>query len=401
VTTQSELVFDPFSEEFYADPHTLFRRLRDEAPVYYNEDLDFYALTRHRDVAAAYKDFKTYSSTAGLDLAMVKSGQEAPKMIVFMDPPEHGRMRGLLNKAFTPRAIQSQRATVIELVQRCLSMVDPREFDAVQEFAAPLAMDVVARMAGVPEQFAQQVRLWTDQAIGHRPGQLDQDWVDMEAALNILTGYQDLVQQRRQQPYDDMISKLTAAEITRDDGATSRLEDAEITLFAVLLSAAGTQTVARMLGNAVAAFARHTDQWQKLADDRSKIPAAVEELLRFDGPVLYNVRCTMREVTFGEVTIPAGKPVFLCGASANRDPDAFTDPDRFDIDRTPTQAQHIALGYGAHTCLGAQLARMEIAIAIEHLLDFMPRYDVVWKDCKRVNATNLAGWSHLPVRVLR
>jgi cytochrome P450 len=400
VPTHSELVFDPFSEEFYADPHTLFRRLRDQAPVYYNEDLDFYALTRHKDVAVAYKDFKTYSSTAGLDLAMVKSGQEAPKMIVFMDPPEHGRMRGLLNKAFTPRAIQSQRATVTELVQRCLSAVDPGAFDAVQEFAAPFAMDVVARMAGVPEHFAQQVRLWTDQAIGRQPGQLERDWEDMEAALNILTGYQELVQQRRQQPHDDMISTLTTAEITREDGATTRLDDDEITLFAVLLSAAGTQTVARMLGNAVAVFARHPDQWEKLADDRGRIPGAVEELLRFDGPVLYNVRCAMREVTIDGVTIPAGKPVFLCGASANRDPDAYTDPDVFDVDRTPTRAHHIALGHGAHTCLGAQLARMEIAIAIEHLLDFMPRYEVVWEDCKRVNATNLAGWSHLPVRVL-
>jgi cytochrome P450 len=400
VTTESELVFDPFSDEFYADPYTLFRRLRDETPVYYNEDLDFYALTRHEDVATAYKDFKTYSSTAGLDLAMVKSGQEAPKMIVFMDPPEHGRMRGLLNKAFTPRAIQSQRATVTELVERCLSMVDPRHFDAVQQFAAPLAMDVVARMAGVPEQFAQQVRLWTDQAIGYQPGQLERDWVDMEAALNILSGYNDLVQQRREQPNDDMISKLTAAQIIRDDGEITRLEDHEIALFAVLLSAAGAQTVTRMLGNAVAVFAEHTDQWQKLADDRSKIPGAVEELLRFDGPVLYNVRCTLREVTLHGVTIPAGKPVFLCGASANRDPDAFTDPDTFDIDRDLTQAQHIALGYGVHTCLGAQLARMEIAIAVEHLLDFMPRYEVIWQDCKRVNATNLAGWSHLPVRVM-
>ena len=147
-------------------------------------------------------------------------------------------------------------------------------------------------------------------------------------------------------------------------------------------------------------FARFPDQWQKLLDDRSKIPAAVEELLRYEPPVQYNVRRSMREVDLHGVTIPEGKPVFLLGGSANRDPEAFTDADTFDIDRDRTEAQNLGFGYGVHSCLGAALARMESAIALERLLDFMPRYEVIWDDCKRVAMQNVAGWSHVPVRVL-
>lgn len=148
-------------------------------------------------------------------------------------------------------------------------------------------------------------------------------------------------------------------------------------------------------------FARQPDQWQKLLDDRSKVPAAVEELLRYEGPVQYNVRYTLKEAHVSGGTIPAGKPVFLIGAAANRDPEAFTDPDTFDIDRDQTQAQHLGLGYGIHSCLGAALARMESVIALERLLDFMPRYEVDWSGLQRVHMQNVSGWKNVPVRVLR
>ena len=219
--------------------------------------------------------------------------------------------------------------------------------------------------------------------------------------MDIAAYYHNLVQQRRRQPRDDMISTLIAAEIRRDTGEITCLQDHEIAFFAMLLSGAGVETVTRLLGSAVAIFAEHTDQWQKLLDDRSKIPAAVEELLRFDGPVLYNVRCTRTEVTLHGITIPAGKPVLLCGASANRDFRAFGNPDVFDIDRGHGQAPHLAFGYGVHSCLGSALARMECAIALEHLLDVMPRYEIIWQECKRINSANTAGWSHVPVRVLQ
>jgi len=206
---------------------------------------------------------------------------------------------------------------------------------------------------------------------------------------------------RRDELGDDLLSKLITSEIERADGQMAPLSTIEITEFATLLGGAGAETVTKLLGNAAVVFGRNPDQWQKLLDDRSKIPFAVEELLRYEAPAQYNVRCSLREITLHGVTIPAGKPVFLVGGSANRDPAAWTDPDTFDVDRDRTEAQNLGLGYGIHSCLGAALARMESAIALGKMLDFMPRFEVDWSGCKRVNMQNVAGWSSVPVRVLR
>ncbi|QZA07173.1 cytochrome P450 [Mycolicibacter heraklionensis] len=399
--TKAELVFDPFSEEYYDNPFDIYRRMREEAPLYYNADEDFYALTRHEDVAAAFKDFETYSSARGCDLAMVRSGDAPQKMIIFMDPPDHRHMRSLLNKAFTPRAIQAQRDTVIEQVDRFLGAVDPDGFDVVQDFSGPFPVEVITRMAGVPDEYRQQVRHWIDTSLHREPGQIETSEAGMQATIETATYYYGLIQERRADPQDDMISRLIAAEMPGEDGQMRRLDDIEITGFASLLGAAGAETVTKLVGNAAVIFARQPDQWQKLLDDRSKVPAAVEELLRYEGPVQYNVRYTLKEAHVSGGTIPAGKPVFLIGAAANRDPEAFTDPDTFDIDRDQTQAQHLGLGYGIHSCLGAALARMESVIALERLLDFMPRYEVDWSGLQRVHMQNVSGWKNVPVRVLR
>jgi cytochrome P450 len=399
--TKAKLVFDPCSEEFFNNPFEIYRRMREEAPVYYNDEEDFYALTRHEDVAAAFKDFETYSSARGCDLAMVRKGDVPQKSIIFMDPPDHRHMRSLLNKAFTPRAIQSQKETVIELIDRYLSAVDPDRFDVIADFSGPFPVEVITRMAGVPEEFRQQVRHWIDMTLHREPGQIELTEEGMQATLDTAMFYFTLVQERRANPQDDMISRLIAAEVPREAGHMSKLDDVEITGFATLLGGAGAETVTKLVGNGVVLFAKHPDQWQKLLDDRSKIGAAVEELLRYEGPVQYNVRYTLKEARLRDGTIPAGKPVFLIGASANRDPEAFTDADKFDIDRDRSQAQNLGLGYGIHSCLGAALARMESAIALEKLLDFMPRYEVMWDGLKRVHMQNVAGWSNVPVRVLR
>lgn len=399
--TKAELIFDPFSEEYYDNPFDIYRRMREEAPLYYNAEEDFYALTRHEDVSAAFKDFETYSSARGCDLAMVRSGEAPQKMIIFMDPPDHRHMRSLLNKAFTPRAMQAQRETVVEQVERFLGAVDPDGFDVVQDFSGPFPVEVITRMAGVPEEYRQQVRLWIDTSLHREPGQVETSEAGMQATIETATYYYGLIQERRADPRDDMISRLIAAEIPGEDGQMRRLDDIEITGFASLLGAAGAETVTKLVGNAAVLFARYPDQWQKLLDDRSKVPAAVEELLRYEGPVQYNVRYTLKEAHVAGGTIPAGKPVFLIGAAANRDPEAFTDADVFDIDRDQTQAQHLGLGYGIHSCLGAALARMESVVALERLLDFMPRYEVAWSGLQRVHMQNVSGWHNVPVRVLR
>lgn len=399
--TASKVVFDPFSEEFFNGPWEIYRRLREETPVYYNEAEDFYALSRHEDVAAAYKDFATYSSAYGLDLAMVRSGEPAPmKMIILMDPPEHRHMRSLVNKVFTPRAIEAMRPMVTETIDRHLNAADPTSFDVVQDFSAYFPVDIITTMLGVPEDKRQQVREWVDTSLHREPGQIDMSEEGMAAIAEAMGLYFQLIQERRNEPQNDMFSRLVAAEIQREDGGVESLEDFEIAGFATLLGGAGAETVTKLVGNAVVEFARHPEQWQKLLDDRSKIPAAVEELLRYEPPVHYNVRRSMREVNLHGVTIPEGKPVFLLQASAHRDPDAFTDPDTFDIDRDRTEAQNLGFGYGVHSCLGAALARMETAIALERLLDRMPRFEVLWGQCERVAMQNVAGWSHVPVRVL-
>jgi cytochrome P450 len=401
--TKSKLVFDPFSEAFFNDPYETYARMREEAPVYYSEEYDFYALTRHKDVEAAYKDYETFSSARGVDLGMVKSGGLPPelKSMIMMDPPEHVRMRKLVNTAFTPRAVAALKPMVTEVIEGFLSDVNPGQFDVVQEFSALFPVEVITRMLGVPPEHRQQVREWVDTSLHREPGQIEMDEAGWEAVKQVGMLYYSLIQERRAHPQDDMISRLIAAEVEREDGEKTRLEDVEIASFATLLGGAGAETVVKLIGNAVVLFARNPDQWQKLLDDRSKIPAAVEEVLRYEPPNQYNVRYSFKEVHLHEVSIPAGKPVFLVIGSANRDPEAFTDADRFDIERDRSEARNLGFGYAIHSCLGSALARMESAMTMEKLLDLMPRYEVIWEDCKRVNMQNVAGWSNVPVRVLR
>jgi cytochrome P450 len=398
--TKPKLVFHPFAEEYFDNPYDVYARMREESPLYYDDGEDFYALTRHEDVAAAFKDHESFSSARGCDLGMVRSGDVPQKSIIFMDPPDHRHMRSLLNKAFTPRAIQSQRDTVVELIEHYLGKADKDDFDVVQDFSGPFPVEVITRMAGVPEDFRQQVRHWIDTSLHRKPGQIEMDDENMQANIDSAMYYYGLVQERRKNPQDDMISRLVAARIPSENGEMRSLDDIEITGFTTLLGGAGAETVTKLVGSAMVVFAKHPDQWQKLLDDRDKIPAAVEELLRYVGPVQYNVRFTLKEVTVPSGTIPAGKPVFLMGASANRDPDAFTDGETFDIDRDRSQAQNLGLGYGIHSCLGAALARMETAIALEYLLDFMPRYEVDFARLQKVHMQNVAGFSHVPVRIL-
>jgi cytochrome P450 len=399
--TKPKLVFNPVSQDYFDNPYEIYKRMRDEAPVYYDEVEDFYALTRHADVAAAFKDYESFSSARGCDLSMVRTGEVPQKSIIFMDPPDHRHMRSLLNKAFTPRAIQSQRETVIELVEHYLSKADPDHFDVVQDFSGPFPVEVITRMAGVPEEFRQQVRHWIDTSLQRDPGQIDLSEANMRANIDSAVYYYGLVQERRENPQDDMINRLIVAEVPGENGELRKLDDIEITGFLTLLGGAGAETVTKLVGSAVVEFARHPEQWQKLLDDRSKIPDAVEELLRYVGPVQYNVRYSIKDVELPSGIVPANKPVFLMGAAANRDPRAFEDAETFDITRDRSQAQNLGLGYGIHSCLGAALARMESAIALERLLDFMPRYEVDFHGLERVHMQNVAGYHHVPVKVFR
>ena len=392
--------FDPFSTEFFNGAYDTYRRLRDEAPIYYNAKWDFWALTRYEDVAPATKDHETFSSAKGATLDMVKAHDDAipvPKVIISMDPPEHQKMRRLVSNVFTPRAIAALEDMVRDKVYERIEALNPASFDVVADFSALFPNEVITTMLGVPKQDRDQIRLWLDLLLERQPGEIATTKRGYQASVNTGLYYYDLVQQRRARPEDDMISRLIETEIERD-GVVEKLTDVDITGFATMLGGAGAETVTKLVGNAMVAFADFPEQWRKLRDDRSKIPAAVEELLRYEAPSQYQVRTATRDVTYYGTTIPAGGAVLLVTGSATRDERMFDDPDRLDIDRDRKMGFNLAFGYGIHSCLGAALARMESRIALDALLDLLPEYEVDRDGLQRVAMANVCGWSNVPVR---
>jgi cytochrome P450 len=392
--------FDPFSQDFFDGAFDTYRRLRDEAPVYYNAKWDFWALTRYDDVAPATKDHETYSSAKGATLDMVKAHDDAipvPKVIISMDPPEHQKMRRLVSNVFTPRAIAALEDMVRDKVYERVDALDPGSFDVVADFSALFPNEVITTMLGVPKEDRDQIRQWLDLLLERDPGQIATTKAGYDASVQTGLYYYDLVRQRRVEPQDDMISRLIETEIERD-GVVEKLTDVDITGFATMLGGAGAETVTKLVGNAMVAFADFPDQWRKLREDRSKIPAAVEELLRYEAPSQYQVRTATRDVAYHGTTIPAGSAVLLVTGSATRDERMFDEPDRVDIDRDRKMGFNLAFGYGVHSCLGAALARMESRIALAALLDLLPEYEVDRSGLRRVAMSNVCGWSNVPVR---
>lgn len=393
--------FDPFSQDFFDGAYDTFRRLRDEAPVYYNPKWDFWALSRYDDVAPATKDHETYSSAKGATLDTVKAHDDAlpvPKVIISMDPPEHQKMRKLVSNVFTPRAIAALEEMVREKIYDRVAALDPRGFDVVADFSTLFPNEVITTMLGVPEQDREQIRVWLDKLVERRVGEIAVPAEGYQASVNTGMYYYDLVQKRRAEPEDDMISRLIETEIERD-GQVEKLSDVDITGFATMLGGAGAETVTKLIGNAIVAFADFPEQWQKLRADRSKVPAAIEELLRYEAPSQYQVRTVTRDVSLHGRTIPEGSAVLLLTASATRDERMFPDPDRVDIDRERKMGFNLAFGYGIHSCLGAALARMESRIALNALLDLLPDYEVDRTGLRRVAMTNVCGYANVPVRV--
>lgn len=359
-------------------------------------------MSRYHDVVPAMKDFQTYSSARGITLEMVLDPtppSESIPMIIMMDPPEHTRMRKLVSKVFTPRAIAELESTVRTIVHSFLDRVGPHDFDMFTDFSTLFPIEVITTMLGVPPEHRQQLRHWHAAPMQRA----DDGGVPKEQARQAIQAatrfYHQLILERRADPRDDMISRLTQVEVEREDGLTTMLTDREILGFASLLAGAGAETVAKVLAGAAVIFAEHQDQWRALGADRSKIPGAFEELLRYDGPVQYDVRYTLRDVDIHDRTIPRDSAVLMLLASADRDGRAFDDADRFDIDRR-FGGHNLGLGYGIHSCLGAALARLEGRVALDALLDFMPEFEVDRAGLTRTRETSVAGWATVPVRVL-
>lgn len=395
----TDLVFDPFSDTFFVDPYPTYRRMRDEAPVYYNETYDFYALSRYDDVARGQRDYETYTSTYGITLAMVKMAQpQKYPSLIMLDPPEHRRMRSLVNRVFTPRAIAGLEPMIRSLLSEHLEQCDPTSFDAVQDFAGPFPVEVISEMLGIPSGERQQIRHWLDDVLSRNAGEIGISAAGHQASTEMGAYMFGLIQQRRAHPQDDMITRLIEAEIDRDEGGATRLDDIEIASFLTLLGGAGAETVTKLIGNAVVLFAQHPDQWAALQAERRLIPAAIEEVLRYQAPSQYNVRRATRTHELHGVTIPEGAAVFMLVGSANRDERQFKEADRFDITRDAVQNANIGFGYGIHSCLGAALARLESRVALDLLLDLLPEYSVDFNGLVRVNMSNVAGYSSVPTR---
>ena len=392
--------FDPMSGTFFENPYETYAWMRDEAPVYFSERYGFHALTRYEDVHAAHKDTETFSSAYGVTLDVLQLGQNLrSNMLIMMDPPEHDRMRLLVRQAFTRKSIDDLEPLVTSVINGFLDDLEGRDgFDVVGDFAAPFPVEVISAMLGFPTGERQQIRHWVDDFLHREEGNPSVTPKGIEAYASLYAYILEQTKAKRQAPDDGLIlSQLINAVVTDADGAEHRLSDDDVTAFILLLAGAGSETVTKLIGNGVVDFDEHPDAWQRVLDDASLIPPAVEEMLRLHPPSQYQGRYATRDVTLAGGSIPAGSPTLLVTGAAMRDPRAYADPDAFDIDRKgPTS---VAFGYGTHACIGAWLARLEARVAFEQIARRWPRYAVDHDGLGRVSMSNVAGYSSVPITV--
>src|ERR1700757_213694 len=391
--------FKPYSDNFFCNPDETYRWMRNEAPVYCSERWSFYALSRHKDVVAAHRDWKTFSSAYGVTLdALSLKHRFETNMMIIMDPPEHDRLRTLVRQVFTRSAIANLEPLVSEVISSYLDELRGKsDFDVVADFAALFPVEIISSMLGVPAGERQQIRLWTDEFLHREPDNPNATESGVTASAMMQDYFLQLAREKRRSPDDLIISRLVTAECEDDRGVTQRLTDEDIASFAVLIAAAGSETVTKLVGNGVIDFHHHPDQWQMVLADPGLIPGAIEEMLRLHPPSQYQGRFTTREVTLDGGTIPAGSPTLLVTGAATRDPRAYERPDEFDIARGG--ATTLAFGYGAHSCLGAWLARLESRVAFAQLRQRWPRFEVDIDGLRRVTMANVAGYSHIPLHI--
>ncbi len=393
--------FDPFSREFFEDPFPVYRWLREESPVYCNERLGFYAVSRYEDCVAVHRDVTAFTSTHGLSLDQLTNDdfqavRGSIASMIMMDPPMHDRLRKLVSRAFMPRQIGDWEPVVECVITEILDELSEREsFDAVVDFAGPFPVEVICTIVGVPEGDRQQIRHWTDRMLERQVGSPFPDAEGIQAAIDFSTYLAELVADKRRHPSDDMIGHLLEAQIEREDGTVDHLTDDEVVAFIILLTAAGSETVTKLVGNAVLAFDENPEELRIILDDPSATPDAVEEVLRYRAPAQYQGRYCIQDRTFHGETIPAGSPVLIVTGAANRDPRAYEDPDRFDVRRSGPLG--IAFGHGIHYCIGAHLARLEGRVAFDELYRRWPHLEVDRNGVQWVQMSNVAGPASVPV----
>ncbi|MDZ7676842.1 MAG: cytochrome P450 [Acidimicrobiales bacterium] len=389
------VVYDPYAYGIHEDPYPTYARLRDEAPVYRNDERDFWALSRHADVMAAFRDSERFSNSYGITLDPAVWGPHARNTTSFlaMDEPEHGRMRGLVSRGFTPRRVAGMEDDIRALTRAHLDpCLERGEFDFVTDLVGKIPMDVISELLGVPSEDRSQLRELSDLLVHREEGVLDVPPAGIEAFFELAGYYSDLVAERRRTPADDLVSALCAAEIDGD-----RLSDDEIISFLFLMVVAGNETTTKLLAHAWYWGWRNPDEVAKPFADPGRIPDWTEETLRYDTSSQLLARLTLTDVELHGTTIPAGERVVLLAGAANRDPRAFPDPDRYDLERDTSGIA--SFGVGRHYCLGAALARLETRVVLEELVARVSSYDIDTDRTRRVHSVNVRGFATLPTTV--
>lgn len=397
VSATSDVYYDPYNVDLNTSPYDMYRRLREEAPLYYNSEYDFYALSRFEDVDSAAVDIETFSSARGDVLETVKANIDIPPgFIIFEDPPIHDVHRKLLARMFTPRKISALEPKIREFCARCLDpLVGTGRFDFVADLGARMPMQVIGMLLGMPEDDQEAVRKrWDDnlRTEAGRPMDVAPEGID---AGELFAGYIDW---RAENPSDDIISELSRVEFEDETGTTRRLTREELRAYASLVVGAGNETTNRLIGWMGKVLAEHPDQRRQLAEDKSLIPGAIDELVRYEPSGPNMARYVTRDVEYYGQTVPAGSVMLLMLAAANRDHRQFPpDGDVFDIHRQ--SPQHLGFGRGVHYCLGSALARLEGRIALEEILKRFPEWEVDLTKARLTSSSAVRGWESMPAIV--
>jgi cytochrome P450 len=391
---EEAVYYDPYDVDINADPYPTYHRLRDEAPVYYNERYDVWALSRHADVDAALVNWPTFSSCRSDILDILQADVELPSGIVmFEDPPLHTTHRGLMSRVFTPRRMAALEDQVREFCASCLDpLVGSDGFDIVAELGEVMPMRVIGMLLGIPESDQTAVREKSDAFLRTEAGAPMAVRQDAIANGDI---YADYIEWRAQHPSDDLMTALLTAEFEDETGTTRRLTRDEVLTYTQVLAGAGGETTGRLIGWLVKVLAEHPDQRRELVADRTLLAATIDETLRFEPTGPHIARYVMDDVDYYGTTVPKGSAMLLLIGSANRDERRYADPDVFDIHRD--QGPHLTFGYGLHYCLGANLARLEGRVALDEMLTRFPEWEVDLADAKLAPTSTVRGWERLPV----
>lgn len=398
------LDYNPLSPQVNANPYPHFRLLQQEDPVHWCEPIGGWVLTRYADVIGALRDPRLSSDRIRSFLDHLPPeqraeiddlGQSLLMWMVFVDPPDHTRLRALGSKAFTPRAVERMRPRVQAIVDELLDAAAAQDgMDVILDFGYPLPATVIAELLGAPAADRDKFKGWSD-AVALFVGGIRTQPVQKQRAragmLALMDYFRELIARRRREPKDDLISALLAAEDRGDVLSTD-----ELVATCVFLLFAGHETTTNLIGNGLLALARHPEQLQRLREQPQLMSSAIEELLRYDGPVQSVARAALEDLEIGGRSIQRGERVFPMLIAADRDPAQFSDPDRLDLSRRDNR--HIAFGYGIHYCLGAPLARLEGQIALTALLQRFPDLRVQTDGLQWAQSFILRGLTALPAR---